>query len=83
MILPALRWIVGAAQAVGEIAGTVVRFVRQARRGTLPNPSPGHDGETDPFPLSRRREQLIRDQIRSATEQRPEIRPPPRSSRYD
>jgi hypothetical protein len=81
MILPALRWIVGAVQAVVEGISAGRRLVREARRGTLPN----HDGETDPIPLTSKDVRHIQDQIRSATETRPEIRPPaPRAgTRYD
>ncbi len=77
MILPTLRWLVGAAQAVGEGVSALCGLVRSARRGTLPD-------QTDPIPLTEKDDVHIQGQIRQATEQRPEMRPPPRkSNRYD
>ncbi len=76
MILPTLRWLVGAAQAVGEGAGALWRLVRSARRGALPD-------QTDPIPLTEKDVEHIQGQIRQATEQRLEMRPPPKSTRYD
>ncbi len=82
MILPALRWIVGAVQAVVEGISAGRRLVREARRGTLPI------DETDPIPLTHKDAERIAEAGRRAgheTEQRPEIRPPaPKAgTRYD
>lgn len=71
-LLRAGRWLVGAGQAVAELG----RAVRGMRRAVLLD-------DTDPMPLTQKSAQYIQQQIRSATEQRHEIRPPPPSSRYD
>jgi hypothetical protein len=66
------RWLIGAAQALGEIG----RGVRGMRRGVL---SDQVTDDTDPFPLTHRDVEIIRKQIESA--QPPSSKPP--SSRYD
>ncbi len=84
MILPALRWIVGAVQAVGEGISALNGLVRAARQGTLP--ADMKLDETDPIPLTHKDAERIAEFGRRAgyeTEQRPEIRPPAKSSRYD
>ena len=79
-MIPALRWLVGAAQALCEGA-RILRGLRQGRTVTVST------DDTEPIPLTRqqrdRMQAHVEGQIRSATEQRPEMRPPPRSSRYD
>ncbi len=77
-MIPALRWLVGAAQALCEGA-RILRGLRQGRAVTVST------DDTEPIPLTRQQIEHIEGQIRSATEQRPELRPPPlpKSSRYD
>lgn len=81
MILPALRWLVGAGQALVEAIGAGRRLVRDVRRGVVPM------DETDPIPLTAKDSERIAEFGRRAgheTELRPEMRPPPRkSSRYE
>ena len=77
-MIPALRWLVGAAQALAEGA-RILRGLRQGRNVRVST------DDTEPIPLTRKQIEHIQGQIRSATEQRPELRPPPLppSSRYD
>ena len=75
-MIPALRWLVGAAQALCEGA-RILRGLRRGRDVHIATDAP------EPIPLTRKQVDHIQAQIRSATEQRLEMRPPPRSSRYD
>lgn len=82
MILPALRWLVGAVQAVGEAIGAARGLVRAARRGTLPDPSGDHDGDTEPFPLTHKDAERIAEFGRRAGHETG-THPVVKSSRYD
>lgn len=69
---------------VVEFVQALWELPRRLRAAPFPYPPLQKPDDTQPIPLSYRDVEHIQGQIRHATEQRPEMRPPPRkSSRYE